>query len=85
MNPYFIKSLSILNMLMIYFRDPLKILDQVKGPYDLVLYFLALTDKELFEVILVKNYSSILLFFIHGANIINVVLKYNIYVRKLFK
>ncbi len=74
LNPYFIKSLRILYMLKINFGHSWQILNQFEGPHDFVLHLLCLLNKELFEVIFVKNDCSKFLFTIHNAKIINVAL-----------
>ena len=66
---YFINSFNILNMFEISLGYSLKLFYQLKSPDDFIFHFITLFFKELLEVVLVENDSSMFLWFVHGKDL----------------
>ena len=81
LHPNFKKSVRFLKVLKIRFRNSRKLFYQVKSPDNFISHLVPLFYEELLKVVLVKNYSSVLLFFVQDAKIRNVVRKCNYFLR----
>ena len=73
----FKKPLFILKMLKIFLRHSFVLFNQVKSPCDLLLYFNSLSDKEVREIVLVKDDCPPSFVFNHEIKIGDVALKCN--------
>ena len=84
LNPYFVKSFSILNVFQVSLWNKLNVFNQLNCPDYFVPYFNTLFFKEVLKVFFVKNNGSKLLIFRHDQKIGEVALKCNMLEKQNF-